>query len=150
MTVAVPRIPLLMIGGVLSHPWSDRLVPGVNQCVAEIAALTGRIDERCSAELHVVVPVVLFIEVGRASRCGLTDSGMLASQPVSSKCACPQGTRERGIALRENSSRNSKRRCILACRGRVTCRPVFRLDQPLRFPRTRINGAVLGLAPCVV
>jgi hypothetical protein len=102
MTVVVPGIPLVMIRGILAHPWSDRLVARMKKSFTQEVNLAGRVDERGGAELHVIVPVVFFVEVGRHSRRGLTYSFVKPAKPLSRNSTVLQRPRERGIGFREH------------------------------------------------
>src|SRR5689334_7974230 len=54
VTVVVPRIPLIVPGGVRAHPRCNGLSAGILECVAEVFAVSRQSVQLRCAELHVV------------------------------------------------------------------------------------------------
>src|SRR6267143_3582953 len=113
--VVVPGIPLVMLGGVCPHPWSDGLACRVLQCIAEITAVVCERIELRRGELHVIGPVVFLVIVGSVAGRSLANAGGFLPDGVSRQSLPTQLGGEGRIALPINRCRERKRRCVLAC-----------------------------------
>src|SRR4029079_18301378 len=91
MTVVVPRIPLIVPSCVFAHPWSDRFCACMGERITQEILLACCVDQRRGAELHIVVPVVFFVEVRRSRWSSLAYSGMFLSKVIGSERAISQG-----------------------------------------------------------
>src|SRR6185369_7311846 len=101
MSVVVPGIPLVVTRRVLAHPRCDRLLSRVKKRVTVEVHFAGCVDERCSAELHVIAPVILFVEVRRSSGCSLANAFMKSTEPIRGARSLAKNSGERRISLRE-------------------------------------------------
>src|ERR1700741_288255 len=75
MTVVVPRIPLIMFGSIRPKPRSYGLLCCIRQCIAQVSAIARRCVELRRTQLHVIGPVVFFIEVRRSTGRALAHAG---------------------------------------------------------------------------
>src|SRR4029078_1614479 len=104
-------------------------------------------EELRGGELHVVYPVLLFVEVRRTSRCGLTDARMRDAERIRGFGLAPQ---QRGIGAWKDARREREDRRELSRRRRKSRRPILVREDSLCASRACVNGTLLPLAPSVV
>jgi hypothetical protein len=117
---------------------------------ATVAGVARELMQERRAELHVVDPVVLLVEVRRAPGGRLTRPRVALAERVRGDRLVPERPRERRIARLEQLRAERERRRHLAGRGRVARRAVLRREQSLWLVGARVHGALSPLAPAVV
>ncbi len=150
VAIVMPGIPLIVPRRILSHPRTHGLERGVLQRGVEIRRLVRqRIQLRC-AQLHVVRPVVLLVEVRRSGGRGLTYAGMRRAERVHSARAPSELAGVRAVAPLENTGAQRERRGVLSRRGREPGGAVLVLEQALRFPGAGVHRAPPAAPPSVI
>src|SRR5205807_5950972 len=129
MAVVVPRIPLIVARRVLPHPRSHRFLRSVRERSVEIGSLTGQTIELHGAELHIVRPVVLLVEVRRARGRRLTHARTRGADPVHGSRAVGEPIGERAVARLEHGGAQRERPRVFPRRGRETGGAVLVLEQ---------------------
>src|ERR1051325_2978294 len=150
VAVVVPGIPLVVPRRILSHPRSHRLLRGVLERGVEIRPLPRQPIELSGAELHVVHPVVLLIEVRRAGGRRLTHAGMRGAERVHHPRAPGEPVGERAVVLAEHSGAERKRGRVFSRRRREAGGAVLVLEEPLRLPGAGVHRARPASSPSIV
>ena len=103
VAVVVPGIPLIVARRVQPHPRRHRFLRSVRERGVEIGPLTGQTIKLHGADLQIVCPVVLLVEVRRAGGRGLTHAGMRGAERVHRPRPLGEPAGERAVALLENA-----------------------------------------------
>ena len=133
------RIPLVVACTVSTHPWGNRFTSSILNGLLQIFQISGTLKQFHGSQLHIVYPVIFFIDIRRQDGCRLASPWLLYSFLIGCISLCLYFGCKFRIEILQEACTKGKAGSIFACCAGYTCSCVYKLATYLRFTATEIN-----------
>jgi len=144
------RIPLVVACTVSTHPWGNRFTSSILNGLLQICQVSGTFKQFHGSQLHIVYPVIFFIDIRGQDGCRLASPWLLYTLLIGCIGLCLYFGCKFRIEILQETCTESEAGSIFACRAGYTCSCVHKLATYLRFTATEINRTSVTRAISVI